>query len=277
MPVAAQSQRPLSLAHLSLIGCTPGELVKIAAATGFDLADLRLSPATPDDPAYSRSERMALCRQLLPMLKACGLQIWDVEIMRINAQTHPEDHVPLLEAAAFLGARRVKVVSDSDDPGLCAARLARLAELAAPLTLTLDLEYMVFSGVRSLAAAAAIVQAAGQPNVNVLVDALHWMRAGDDVEAVAAAPPGLLGYVQLCDGPLRGPVGREALIVEARTNRLAPGEGEFPLGPLLEAMPPLCVASIEVPRPPGTEPLAHARRLLQAAGRITQQYQGTRA
>ena len=148
--------------------------------------------------------------------------------------------------------------------------LARLAELAAPFGLTVDLEYMVFSGVKSLRAALAIVEAAAQPNLQVLVDALHWMRAGDTVADIRAAPPGRIGYVQLCDGPALGPSGREALITEARTRRLPPGEGEFPLRALLEAMPPSCPVSIEVPLPPGEDALRHARRLLAAARSVTE-------
>jgi sugar phosphate isomerase/epimerase len=129
---------------------------------------------------------------------------------------------------------------------------------------------MVFSGIKSLHAALAIVEAAARPNLQVLVDALHWMRAGDTVADIHAAPPGRIGYVQLCDGPARGPAGREALITEARTRRLPPGEGEFPLRALLEAMPPSCPVSIEVPLPPGEDPLRHARCLLAAARRVTE-------
>ena len=238
-------------------------MARIAAEAGFDFADLRLSPATPSDPAYTASERAAVCRALLPILRDTGLRVWDVEIIRIDGRTRALDHLPLLEAAAVLGARRVKVVCDIDDESLAAATLADLCELAAPLRLTIDLEYMVFSGVRSLRAALDIIHAARQPNLQLLVDALHAVRAGDTPAHIAAANPGDLGYVQLCDGPLAAPVGREALILEARTRRLAPGEGELPLHALLAAMPAQCVVSVEVPLPPGGDGFAHAQHLLR--------------
>jgi sugar phosphate isomerase/epimerase len=255
----------LSLAHLSLIATPPRQLIEIAGRSGFDLVDLRLSPATPTDRVYGDSERIALCRQLLPVLGDNGLGVWDVEIIRIGEETQAGDHLPLMEAAAVLGARRLKIVCDSADHGLAAETLARLCQLAAPFGLTLDLEYMVFSGIRTLDDALAMVARAAQPNLQVLVDALHWVRAGGTVQALRAAPPGRLGYVQLCDGPLRGPQGRDALIQEARTSRLAPGDGEFPLDDLLDAMPPGCVASLEVPLPLGCEAQAHARHLFEAA------------
>ena len=202
------TRRALSLAHLSLIACPPDQLVTLAAEAGFDLVDLRLSPATPTDRVYGDDERMQLCRALLPLLRQTGLKVWDVEIIRIDERTRPEDHLPLMEAASLLGrAAHRKRSAIARIRSLSAALLARLAELAAPFGLTVDLEYMVFSGVKSLRAALAIVEAASQPNLQVLVDALHWMRAGDTVADIRAAPAGRIGYVQLCDGPRRGPVG----------------------------------------------------------------------
>jgi len=254
----------LSLAHLSLIGCDCETLVRHAAAAGFDAVDLRLSPATATDRSYTVAEREVVCRQLLPLLRDTGLRVWDVEIVRIDAHTRAQDHLPLLEAAARLGARRLKVVADSPDESQVAAVLANLCELAAALELVVDLEYMVFSGVKSLASALRVVRMAGRSNLQVLVDALHWMRAGDTLAHIAAADPGLLGYVQLCDGPLHGPGERAQLIQEARTSRLAPGEGEFPLAALLQALPQAKVASLEVPLPSGRDPLAHVQGLWRA-------------
>jgi sugar phosphate isomerase/epimerase len=262
--------RDLSLAHLSLIGSAPMEFIQIAARAGFRLVDLRLSPATVTDRVYTTGEREALCRTLLPVLQDADMCVWDVEIIRINEATDSRNHLPLLDAAALLGARRVKVVCDSDDPALVADKLAELCALAAPLGLTMDLEYMVFSGVKSLAAAVAILRAARQPNLKLLVDALHWMRAGDTLAGVAAVRPEL-GYVQLCDGALQAPIGRDLLIQEARTSRLPPGEGQFPLVPLLQAMPPGCAASVEVPLPPRQDALAHATRLLRATRAVVEQ------
>jgi sugar phosphate isomerase/epimerase len=280
--VGMPARRALSLAHLSLIACPPDQLVTIAADAGFDLVDLRLSPATPTDRVYGDDERMQVCRALLPLLRDTGLKVWDVEIIRINERMQPQAHLPLIEAAALLGARRIKAVCNCDDTGVCISKLSRLAELAVPFGLTVDLEYMAFSSVKSLRAALAIIETAGLPNLQVLVDALHWMRAGDTVADLRAAPAGSIGYAQLCDGPRQGPAGHEALITEARTRRLPPGEGGFPLRALLEAMPAGCPVSIEVPfpsgdfceaeiaGPPGEEPLRHARRLLAAARRLTE-------
>jgi sugar phosphate isomerase/epimerase len=264
--------RPLSLAHLSLIETPPERLVDIAARAEFDHVDLRLSPATQTDRRYTADERIALCRNLKPILRDAGITAWDVEIIRLSDTTAPQDHLPLMEAAAMLGARRIKLVSDSQDHGRVAALLAELCGLAQPLGLALDLEYMIFSGLRSLKSAIDLVAAVNAPNLRILVDALHWMRAGDTAADLRAAGPAKLGYVQLCDGPLEAPKDRDALILEARTNRLAPGDGAFPLTALLQAMPQDCVASIEVPLPQGRDPRGHARYLLEAGRRLTEKH-----
>ncbi len=256
--------RLFSIAHLSLIDTPPAGLIRIAAKAGYDLVDLRLAPATSTDPVYSSSELKSLAKDLAPLLRDTGLHVWDVEIIRLKDDTNPQDYLPLMEASAHLGARRMKLVCDTGDYARATAMQAELALLAAPFGLTLDLEYMVFSGVKSLKAAQALVATASQPNLRVLVDALHWARAGDDAAGIRAALP-VLDYVQLCDAPAAAPVGREALIAEARTSRLPPGEGALALEDLLAAMPRDCVASLEVPLPPGHDPLAHARRLLAAA------------
>ena len=264
-------RRSLSLAHLSVIDAAPAELVRIAAEAGFDLVDLRLAPATPADRTYSPGELAQLCRELSPVLRSAGMRVWDVEIIRINDATVPESYLPLMEAAARLGAARMKLVCDSEDHARAAGTIAALARLAAPFGLMLDLEYMVFSGVKSLQAALRLVAAATQPNLCVLVDALHWTRAGDSAEALRDI--GRLGYVQLCDGLAAAPVGRDALIGEARGHRLAPGEGAFALDALLAAMPPGCVASLEVPLPPGQDALAHARKLYRAGRAISDRHE----
>ena len=266
-------QRPLSLAHLSLIESAPAQLITLAATAGFGLVDLRLAPATPADRRYGKEDLAGLCRDLPPMLKDNGLRVWDVEIIRLNDRTRSEEYLPLMETAAALGAQRMKLVCDSEDHGRAADIIGRLCDLAVPFGLILDLEYMVFSGVRSWRAAIDLVEAVGRSNLYVLVDALHWMRAGDTAASLRQRPD-LLGYVQLCDGPLKGPPDQQGLIQEARTNRMEPGQGEFPLQALLAVVPPDCVASLEVPLPPGRAPLDHARHLFEATQSFLKQHEG---
>lgn len=56
----------------------------------------------------------------------------------------------------------------------------------------------------------------------------------------------MLGPCQLCDAPAQAPPA-DALVVEARTRRLLPGEGELALDALLDALPDGIALGIEVP------------------------------
>src|SRR5262249_56347034 len=74
-------------------------------------------------------------------------------------------------------------------------------------------------------------------------------RCGGLPQDVASVDPSLLRYAQLCDaGPdMPGPTDTPALIREARTGRLLPGEGVLPLKALVEALPASAPLAIEAP------------------------------
>jgi len=61
--------------------------------------------------------------------------------------------------------------------------------------------------------------------------------------------PALFRYAQICDaGPdMPGPGDTPALIREARTGRLLPGEGVLPLAELIAALPATVPLAIEAP------------------------------
>jgi len=184
----------------------------------------------------------------------------------------PASFAPLFESAASLGARCVNVSGDDPDPPRLAAKLAALADLAQPFGLRIDLEFMRWRHVGSLAQARAVVARAAHPNLAVLVDALHLSRSGGTPDDVGAMPPGSVGSAQLCDAPLMMPATDDEAIREARTDRLPPGDGALPLDALLRALPPQVTLSVEMPFPslPADARLAlayrSARRVIDGIG-----------
>jgi sugar phosphate isomerase/epimerase len=105
----------------------------------------------------------------------------------------------------------------------------------------------------------------------VLIDALHFSRSGGRPAHVSAVDPGLLRYVQICDaGPdMPRPDDTPALIREARTGRLLPGEGVLPLAELVAALPATATLAIEAPcrdtaHLPALERARRAHRALSA-------------
>jgi sugar phosphate isomerase/epimerase len=141
----------------------------------------------------------------------------------------------------------VLVAGDDPEEARLTETFGRLARLAAGFGLTVDLEFMPWTGVPDLATARRIVEAAGETNGGVLVDALHLDRSASSLAEVAALPRGRVNYVQFCDGPKDYDPSDAGLIEVARRARLMPGEGGIDLAGLARAIPADAVLSIEIP------------------------------
>jgi sugar phosphate isomerase/epimerase len=103
--------------------------------------------------------------------------------------------------------------------------------------------------VRTLAHADEMVARSKRANAFVLIDALHFSRSGGLPAHVATIDPARFRYAQICDaGPdMPGPTDTLALVREARTGRLLPGEGVLPLKELVAALPANLPLAIEAP------------------------------
>lgn len=240
---------PLILAAGSMLDEPAEVVVDAAAAAGFDGVGLRLSgehavhgPVTP------------------------GVPVHDVEVYRIDGSaTDPE---PLLDAAAGAGAHAVLVVSDLGDRGATVDALGALVGECRARGLRLGLEYMAWTDPSGPLDAIEVAHATG---CEIVVDLLHHrrVRAGvAELEAIVAS--GRLGWVQLCDAPAVTPIGRDALIHEARHGRLLPGTGELDLAPLLACIPSGTVISVEVQSDAlsTVPPFERARMLHDSARRV---------
>jgi sugar phosphate isomerase/epimerase len=242
--------RQLSLAHLTVLDTTPPELVTVAAAAGFRSIGIRLT-ATPSVgvPPYDMLREGPMLRETLARLADTGVSVLDTEFLRFEPE-HPVG-VPdgFLEVSARLGAKHVLVMSAEPEEARTLERFGELCDRAAPYGLSVGLEFAIYTGVRTLAHAADVVVRSKRPNASVLIDALHFSRSGGVPSHIASIDPSLLRYAQLCDaGPdMPGPGDTPALIREARTGRLLPGEGVLPLAELVAALPTTVPLAIEAP------------------------------
>lgn len=262
------SARTLSLAHLSLVDVAPPRLVEIAAEAGFDAVGLRLWPARDDEARWPLLGDTAMARETRALLRATGLGVVDVEVLRLTDAPDLDAYARVLDAAAELGARFAVVSGFDRDERRLTTNYARLCALAAPHGLRPLLEPMAYSAVSTLAQAVRIATAAGQPQAGVLIDAIHLSRTGGALADVAALDPRLQGYVQWSDAPAAPPPDLDAIAAESRTARLAPGDGELPLLELLATLPADAPISVEVPNDAARArlgDLGHARRLQAAA------------
>lgn len=239
--------RSLSLAALTMLDVPPPEQIRIAAQTGFTHVGLRLLPATPQDPDYDMLGDTPTVRETLAALKETGIRVSDVEILRLTADFNLNALRPFLETAARLEARQVLVAGNDDNVARSAENLATLAQAGEAYGLTMNLEPMPWTAMRTLADAQAIIDASGQHNVGILVDAIHFWRAGESLSSLAKLSSNQLNYMQLCDAPAQIPDNTEELIYQARCARNVPGEGGLDLRGLLAALPATLPVSVEVP------------------------------
>lgn len=233
-----------------------------AIRCGYSSVDLRLAPATSTDIVYPMFGDTGMRREVLSRMRDTGISVYDVEIIRLMRDTVATEYEQLFEAAAALGAKRIKVVGIESDEGLMTDKFVEVCRLAAPYGLTIDIEFVSFLGVRSLEGALRVVRSAAQTNGSLLVDALHLSRSGGGPADVAALRGGDMGYIQLCDAVPAVPVDDQGKMLEARGCRLAPGEGVLPLTALVRAVPAHFPISLEVPMAGGLMPVERAKRAI---------------
>jgi sugar phosphate isomerase/epimerase len=239
--------RILSLAALSVLELSPPEMVSCAAAAGYKHVGLRLLPATMQEVAWPMVGETSLVREVRTRLSDTGIGVLDVEILRLKPDTRVEDYQAALETGARLGARNVLVAGNDPDEGRLTARFAALCDLAAPLDLCPGLEPMPWTDVRDFAQARRIVTAAGRSNAGIIVDPIHFDRGGSVPSEIAQTPSAWLRYAQLCDAPRERPADTEGLLLQARAERLLPGDGGLDLAGILMALPPDIPLSLEIP------------------------------
>jgi sugar phosphate isomerase/epimerase len=128
-------------------------------------------------------------------------------------------------------------------------RFSELCDRAAQYGLHVGLEFAIYTGVRTLAHAAQVVAESKRANASVVIDALHFSRSGGIPAHIGQVDPSLFRYAQICDASadMPGPTDTPALIREARTGRLLPGEGVLPLRELVAALPGGVPLAIEAP------------------------------
>lgn len=257
-----------SLAHLTLLQCAPPRLTEIAARAGFDYVSFRpicLGLAT--EPEYPLATDGALLARTRAALRATGVRLLDIELCRIHASVDVAGYLPALEAAAELGGRHVLSSVWCEDMGFARERFAQLCELARPLGLTVDLEFVTFAGVRTLRQAAEMVAASGCDNAGICVDTLHFDRSGCKVEDLEQLPRGWFHYAQICDGPDDWSPEERELKRVAREERLFLGEGGIDVRGILDHLPRIPY-SLELPNARLLEalgPVEFARRCLATA------------
>lgn len=235
-----------SLAHLTVLGTTPLELIDIAAGAGYDYASIRTTVVARGERITPLAGDPAMVRRVVHRLDDTGVRVLDVELARLGPDEEPERYLRVFEAAAEVGARHV--IGQLPDPDRTRAtdRFGHLCDLALDFGLTVDLEFPSWSETGDLATAAAVVGAADRVNAGILVDALHFFRSDSSLDQLTTLPRPWFRFVQLCDAPAAAPATVDGVIHAARAARSLPGYGGLPLHDLLDLLP-AGPYSLEVP------------------------------
>jgi sugar phosphate isomerase/epimerase len=238
--------RQLALAALSMLELSPPDMVSCAAAAGFSHVGLRLLPATAEEPQHDMLGNSPLLRETLQRLQDTGLQVSDVEILRLKPEVDVASYLPMLSAAR-LGAHEVLVAGNDPDFARCVDSFARLCQLGAPLGLSMNIEPMPWTDIRNTAMALQLLEQAGQDNA-----ALWWMPSTSTAPGTPRPcwPACRASACTTCSCAMRRPPkpdSMEELLYQARAERMPPGHGGLPLAELLLALPPDLPIGLEVP------------------------------
>jgi sugar phosphate isomerase/epimerase len=258
--------RAVGLAALTVLELPHHEQVTVAAQAGYTHVGLRLVPVAGQP--YEHAVDMAAIRA---RLADTGVRVLDVEVFRLAAQTAVAQFEPAVAAAAELGAAHILVHGADAEEARLVESFGRLCDLAARHGLVANLEPMPWVDVSSVAKALRILRGAGRANSGLLVDAIHFFRAGDRLDQLSAVPRQHLHYAQFCDARHERPADMQELIRQARADRLMPGEGGLDLAGLVRALPAGLPLSVEIPYAKPMPVLERARRAREATVRLLEQ------
>jgi len=238
----------LGIEFISAFAMPPPALVDLAADLDCRHVSLKLDPfrhnpegyptwSLRDDPALRRDTKAALADRDI------GLSLVEGFAVREGADVRDLAHD--LDIVAELGGERVSTLGMHPDASHCLDQIACLTEMAGERGIGTQLEFVPYRTIGTLSQALAVWRQIDRDDFKLTLDTMHFARSGGTPDQLRNADPGAVGYAQLCDAPLASRFAE--YMEEASTERLAPGDGEFPLFDILCALPPVPVIGLEVP------------------------------
>lgn len=250
--------KDLDLQHISIANLTVGqtpqtELIQAAAEAGFGAVGLLIMTATSQALQHELIGEPAIIRETKAALKDTGVRVFDIEAFVLSPDTDLERFKPALELGAELGATHISSIGTELSPH---AQLlsdeqrvdlfGRLCDAASEFGLTVGVEFMLYRDIRTWQDGLRMIEGAGRKNAGLIMDTLHYFRAGSKPSDILHIPPNRIAYAQLCDCMAASPR-LEDLPAEARTSRLHLGDGAIPLREMIERLPADLQLVIETP------------------------------
>lgn len=209
---------------------TPAQLIECAAASDFDFGGMWCERQTWT-PATTRAIRQ--------QARDAGVKLLDCEVAWIMPGAPDPWLTQLVDIAAELGARNLLCVSSDPDMAATTAKFQAMVDAAKGTGVRVNLEFGIFTEVKTIHVARAVLEAVEGEAKGLLVDTLHWSRSGGTAQDLAAIPREWLSYCQPCDAPADGPdlTNFDAIIDDAINRRMPLGHGGLALGAMIAALP----------------------------------------
>ena len=238
-PICIAPQTALALGQIGLL--------RTAVDLQMDYVSLRLMPGMEGDPTPDLSKAPSVRREVKAMLADIRPTLLDVEVIRVTTEFTTDSIRRLLDIAHELGARRVVVSGNDPIRSRLEQNLALSANLAADRNISLAIEHASYMSLRTISDVLDLIQELALNDATVLTDPLQLARVEGTAADIVAVDRKYFAYADFCDAPLAHP-GLDAVMNEARANRLDPGEGGLPLAAFVAALPPGTPLRLEVPR-----------------------------
>lgn len=232
------TKRLISLAAGIMPEATPAQLIECAAASDFDFGGMWCERETWT-PATTRAIRQ--------QARDAGVELLDCEVAWIMPGAPDPWLTELVEIAGEIGARNLLCVSSDPDMAATTAKFQTLVDRAKGAGVRVNLEFGIFTEVKTIHMARAVLDRVEGDAKGLLVDTLHWARSGGTAEDLAAIRREWLSYCQPCDAPAQGPdVTNFDDIIDDAINRRRPlGQGGLPLAAMVDALPDHLPMAIE--------------------------------
>jgi sugar phosphate isomerase/epimerase len=168
----------LSLAAGTLPEFAPADVADAAGVAGFSHVGFTIAPDQWDAAALAAT-KSAIARH--------GLKVLDVEVVWIPEGGQVDSqHRMIIDAGLELGASNILVVSSEPDKDRTAEALHQLCEWAAPGQMRVALEFLMITAVQSMDDALEIIALTDHRAAALLIDTIHFHRAGHDPLQVCA-------------------------------------------------------------------------------------------
>lgn len=270
-------KKEYSLAHLTALHTTPLELAKIAYEAGYDYVSFRLMYMCVEGEERGEKislENLQMAERLEIFLKKTGLKVLDIEVARIFEGVDLNDYKSAFEIGKRLGVKHVLSSIWTKDFDYASEKFGELCDLAKNYDLTVELEAVPISEVKTLDQCVEILNRVNRKNSGILIDTHHFQRAGDRIEKLKKLPKKWFNYVQISDAKKEIPKDKKELTRIMREERNYIGEGELEVASILNAIP-IVPYSIEIPNLKMLNKigaLAHAKKCLETTKKYCDKY-----